>query len=90
MQGGRSLLCTGRFIDFSLAAQAVEGNADAARDKISMCVGCHEFRATRRPFPMFTMFPKLGGQHPAYIIKALEQYRGASAAIRACGLSRRA
>ena len=34
MQGGRSLLALVVLSTFSLAAQAVEGNADAARDKM--------------------------------------------------------
>ncbi|MCB1911570.1 MAG: cytochrome c [Zoogloeaceae bacterium] len=75
MQGGRSLLALVVLSTFSLAAQAVEGNADAARDKISMCVGCHGIPGYKTAFPHVYHVPKLGGQHPAYIIKALEQYR---------------
>ena len=75
MQGGRSLLALVVLSTFSLAAQAVEGNTDAARDKISMCVGCHGIPGYKTAFPHVYHVPKLGGQHPAYIIKALEQYR---------------
>lgn len=40
-----------------------------------MCVGCHGIPGYKTAFPHVYHVPKLGGQHPAYIIKALEQYR---------------
>ena len=56
-------------------AWALEGNADAAKEKISMCVGCHGIPGYRTAFPAVYHVPKLGGQHPAYIIQALQAYK---------------
>lgn len=75
MQGRRNLISTVVLLTLSLSALAVEGNAEAARDKISMCAGCHGIPGYRASFPHVYHVPKLGGQHPAYIVKALEEYR---------------
>ena len=59
-----------------LSAHAVEGNAEAAaKNKISMCVGCHGIPGYRASFPEVYHVPKIGGQHPAYIVKALNAYK---------------
>jgi cytochrome c553 len=59
-----------------ISAQAAEGNAAAAaKDKISMCIGCHGIPGYRTGFPEVYQVPKLGGQHPAYIAKALNAYK---------------
>ncbi|MBL8438219.1 MAG: cytochrome c [Zoogloeaceae bacterium] len=60
---------------FALPAWAAEGNAEAAKQKISMCVGCHGIPGYRTTFPEVYHVPKLGGQHAAYIVKALEAYK---------------
>jgi cytochrome c553 len=57
------------------AAGAVEGNAEAARAKVSMCIGCHGIAGYRATFPQVFMVPKIGGQQPAYIAKALQAYK---------------
>ena len=57
----------------SLAADA--GNAAAGSQKTSMCKGCHGIPGYHTAFPEVYHIPKLGGQHPAYIAKALEEYR---------------
>ena len=75
MQGGHSLLALVVLSTFSLSAQALEGNADAALNKNSMCIGCHGIPGYKTAFPHVYHVPKLGGQHPAYIVKALEEYR---------------
>ena len=59
----------------SASAWAVEGSAEAAKDKISMCVGCHGIPGYRTAFPVVYHVPKLGGQHPEYIIAALQAYK---------------
>jgi cytochrome c553 len=60
----------------ALQVQAAEGNAAAAaKDKISMCMGCHGIAGYRTTFPEVYHVPKLGGQHPAYIVKALNAYK---------------
>ncbi len=74
----------------ALSAQAAEGNAAAAaKDKTSMCMGCHGIAGYRATFPEVYHVPKLGGQHPAYIVKALNAYKSASAAIPPCAASPR-
>ena len=60
----------------ALSAQAAEGNAAAAaKDKISMCMGCHGIAGYRATFPEVYHVPKIGGQHSAYIVKALNAYK---------------
>lgn len=56
-------------------ALAQQGNADAAKGKISMCIGCHGIAGYQTAYPEVYRVPKLGGQHPAYIVKALSAYR---------------
>lgn len=58
-----------------LPGQAAEGSAEAAKSKISMCVGCHGIPGYRTTFPEVYQVPKIGGQHAAYIISALKQYK---------------
>jgi len=57
------------------AASAAEGNAEAAKGKISMCIGCHGIPGYRTSFPEVYPVPKLGGQHPEYIVRALQAYK---------------
>jgi len=57
---------------------AADGNAEAAKQKISMCVGCHGIPGYRTAFPSVYHVPKLGGQHPDYIIAALKAYKDGS------------
>lgn len=59
-------------------ALALEGNPKAAAAKISMCQGCHGIPGYRATFPEVYHVPKLGGQHPAYIVKALQAYKSGS------------
>ena len=40
-----------------------------------MCVGCHGILGWRTAFPEVYKVPKLGGQHEAYIVKALQEYK---------------
>lgn len=75
MQGRRSLIAAALLSSFALSAAALDGDADAAREKVSMCIGCHGIPGYRTTFPHVYHVPKLGGQHPAYIVKALQAYR---------------
>ena len=56
-------------------AMAVEGNAQAGKQKDSMCQGCHGIPDYRTAFPAVYSVPKIGGQHAAYIVKALQAYK---------------
>jgi len=40
-----------------------------------MCAGCHGISGYRTAFPQVYSVPKLGGQHAAYIVKALQAYK---------------
>jgi cytochrome c553 len=63
---------------FAANAAAAEGNAQAGRQKASMCMGCHGIEGYRITFPEVYQVPKIGGQHPAYLVKALQGYKTGS------------
>lgn len=56
-------------------AAAAQGNADAGKQKSSMCAGCHGIPGYRTAFPEVYTVPKIGGQHASYIAKALQAYK---------------
>ena len=61
---------------FVLPAGAAEaGDAAAGKAKTSMCAGCHGIGGYKTAFPAVYSVPKLGGQHAAYIVKALQEYK---------------
>jgi len=57
----------------SVAAEA--GDAAAGKGKTAMCAGCHGIGGYKTVFPEVYHVPKLGGQHAAYIVKALQDYK---------------
>lgn len=57
------------------AATAADGDPVAGQQKTSMCAGCHGIPGYKTAFPTVYSVPKLGGQHSAYIVKALQAYR---------------
>jgi len=57
------------------AVSAAQGSPEAGRKKISMCLGCHGIPDYKTTFPSVYSVPKLGGQHPEYIVKALQEYK---------------
>lgn len=63
------------FLAASLPAHAVTGDPVAGKQKTSMCEGCHGIKGWRVAYPDVYSVPKLGGQHAAYIVKALEEYK---------------
>ncbi|MGQ0523223.1 MAG: c-type cytochrome [Betaproteobacteria bacterium] len=54
---------------------AAEGNAAAGAQKNAMCAGCHGIPGYKTAFPEVYSVPKIGGQHAAYIVKALQAYK---------------
>ena len=56
-------------------AQAPAGDAAAGAQKTQMCAGCHGIEGWRTAFPEVYKVPKIGGQHQAYIVKALHAYK---------------
>ena len=72
---GRRIIVAALLVAATAPTWAVEGNAEAAKSKISMCVGCHGIPGYRTAFPSVYHVPKIGGQHPAYIVQALQAYK---------------
>ena len=57
----------------AFAAEA--GDAAAGKAKTSMCIGCHGIGGYKTVFPEVYHVPRIGGQHAAYIVKALQEYK---------------
>jgi cytochrome c553 len=51
------------------------GDAAKGRERTQMCEGCHGIEGWRTAFPEVYRVPRLGGQHEAYLVSALKQYR---------------
>jgi len=56
-------------------AADVAGDAAKGKQKNAMCAGCHGIPGWRTAFPELYSVPKLGGQHPQYIVAALKEYK---------------
>ncbi|HEY5292624.1 MAG TPA: cytochrome c [Burkholderiales bacterium] len=56
-------------------APAPAGNAEAAKSKISMCVGCHGIPDYKTAYPHVYHVPMITGQQPVYIVNALQAYK---------------
>jgi len=56
-------------------APAPAGDPAKGREKTRMCEGCHGIEGWRTAFPEVYRVPKLGGQHAAYLAKALHEYK---------------
>ena len=56
-------------------AQGPVGNAEAAKTKVSMCIGCHGIPGYKAAYPEVYHVPKISGQTPAYIVNALKAYK---------------
>lgn len=52
-----------------------DGDAAAGKGKTAMCAGCHGIPGYKTAFPVTYTVPKLGGQHAAYLVKALQAYK---------------
>ena len=57
------------------AAAPAGGDASKGREKTQMCEGCHGIEGWRTAFPEVYHVPRLGGQHQAYLVSALKQYK---------------
>ena len=56
----------------------IVGNVDAARNKVSMCIGCHGLPGYRSSFPEVYNVPMIAGQNAKYIETALNEYKSGS------------
>ncbi len=54
---------------------APKGNPDAAKAKVSMCIGCHGIPMYHTAYPEVYHVPFIAGQSPQYIVRALQAYR---------------
>lgn len=54
--------------------EPVVGDAEAARSKISMCIGCHGIKGYKANFPEVYHVPMIAGQNAEYIVAALNDY----------------
>lgn len=59
-------------------AADVVGNAQAAKDKVAMCIGCHGIPGYKATFPEVYQVPMLGGQSAHYLESALHAYKKGS------------
>lgn len=50
------------------------GDPERGQTKASMCAGCHQIAGWRNAYPAYRA-PKLGGQHPEYLVSALKAYK---------------
>ena len=57
------------------AQGAPAGDAANGAKLNSMCIGCHGIVGYKTAFPEVYSVPKIGGQHAAYIVKALQAYK---------------
>jgi cytochrome c553 len=57
-----------------LAADPPKGNIEAAKSKVSMCIGCHGIPGYRASFPEIYSVPKIAGQNEKYIQSSLRAY----------------
>ncbi|MCM0034775.1 MAG: cytochrome c [Burkholderiaceae bacterium] len=57
-----------------LAADPPKGNIEAAKAKVSMCIGCHGIPGYRASFPEIYSVPKIAGQNEKYIQASLRAY----------------
>ena len=68
------LILAALLLTVAAAAQAA-GDPAAGAKKVFQCQGCHGIPGVRTAFPELYSVPKLGGQHPAYIVQALQGYK---------------
>jgi cytochrome c553 len=53
----------------------VAGTAAKGAIKVQMCQGCHGIEGWRTAFPEVYKVPRIAGQHEAYLVKALHEYK---------------
>ncbi len=70
----KSTVCTAVLLTLAAPVQAA-GDPRAGHLKNSMCAGCHGIPGWRTAYPEVYSVPKLGGQHPEYVVAALKAYK---------------
>lgn len=69
-----ALLVLAGLAHVAVAAEVV-GNAQNAKAKIEMCIGCHGIPGYKATFPEVFPVPMIGGQSAKYIESALQAYK---------------
>ena len=69
-----ALLVLASVAQVSAAADA-QGDANAAKNKVAMCIGCHGIPGYKETYPEVYRVPMLGGQSEKYIVAALNAYK---------------
>ena len=59
----------------AFAQGAPAGDPAKGRDKVRMCQGCHGIEGWRTAYPEVYQVPRIAGQHEAYLVKALQEYK---------------
>jgi cytochrome c553 len=71
---GLAMAASCAFASTGFAAEPAVGNAEAAKAKVSMCIGCHGISGYRASFPEVYSVPMIAGQNAAYLQVALRAY----------------
>ncbi|MEE9423832.1 MAG: cytochrome c [Methylococcales bacterium] len=69
----KQLMYAGFILSVSLQTSFAEGDPEDGKVKFLVCAGCHAIPGYSNAFPRFQV-PKLGGQHPDYLLSALKAY----------------
>jgi cytochrome c553 len=59
----------------ALAQDVGAGSAAQGAMKVQMCQGCHGIEGWRTAYPEVYKVPRIAGQHEAYLVKALHEYK---------------
>ncbi len=62
------------FCGFLQGNALAAGDVEAGKVKSSTCIGCHGITNYSNVYPSYRV-PKLGGQHPEYVVAALKGYK---------------
>ncbi len=60
------------FVSATASASSVSGSVEAGKTKAATCAACHGEGGAK---PIAPDYPILAGQHPDYIVAALQQYK---------------
>src|SRR5262252_4633492 len=58
----------------AFAQQALVGDPKRGKEISYTCLGCHGVEGYKNAYPMYSV-PKLEGQHPEYLLAALQGYK---------------
>ena len=64
-------------LPLAVAAQTAPapGDPNTGAQRVGMCQGCHGIEGWRTAYPEVYSVPRIAGQHEAYLVKALQEYK---------------